>query len=140
VTTGRFIQGWLGRQVGNNDSRSGLRDDLWNREDAIGLGRGRIEGRQREGESSCGDGRIGLVGSGQSGIAGSVISPLTLVAGAKKLFQDVSEDAWNEITAFPHDANVLTGRALPHGCTTTNGGPDSSSNRTRDSIVQAHNS
>jgi hypothetical protein len=115
------------------------------REGAMGLGRGRMEGRQRGGESSFGDGRIGLVGGGQKsgiaggglggiaggglgGIAGGGIGPLTLVEGAKKLFQSVSGDTLNGIPAFPHDADGLTGSALPDDCTTTNRRPDGSSN------------
>jgi hypothetical protein len=99
----------------------------------MGLASGRMEGRQRGGESSRGGGRIGLLGAhrsglGGGGIAGSGFGPLTLVAGAKKLLQDVSEDASNGIPAFPHDTNVLTGRALSHDCTTTNGRPDGGSN------------
>jgi hypothetical protein len=83
------------------------------------------------GESSHGGGRGGIVGGGLGGgIAGNGIGPLSLVAGAKKLFQDVSGDALNGIPAFPHDTNVLAGRALPHDCTTTNGRPDGSSNGT----------
>jgi hypothetical protein len=46
------------------------------------------------GESSHGGGRGGIVGGGLGGgIAGNGIGPLSLVAGAKKLFQDVSGDA-----------------------------------------------
>jgi hypothetical protein len=97
------------------------------REGAIGLGRGRMKGRQRGGELSYGDGRIGLVGGGLGGMAGRSIGPLTLVAGVKKLFQDVSGDALKEFATFPHDANVLIGRALPHDRTTTNGRSDRSS-------------
>ena len=48
----------------------------------MGLGRGRLEGWQRGGESSRGGGRGGLVGGG--------IGPLSLITGAKKLLQDVS--------------------------------------------------
>jgi hypothetical protein len=124
----------LGRQAGNNDSRSSLLGGLRGRESALGLGRGRMVGWQRVGESSGGgDGRTGLLRGGRSGlggggIVGSGVGPLTLVAGAKKLFQDVSEDTLNGIPAFPHDANALTGRALSHDCTTTNGRPDGSSN------------
>jgi hypothetical protein len=87
-----------------------------------------MEGWQGGGESSCGDGRIGLGGGGLGGIA-SGIGPLTLVEGVKKLFQDVSGDALNGIPAFPHDADELTGLALPHDCTTTNRRSDGSRNR-----------
>jgi hypothetical protein len=73
-----------------------MRSGLWGRDGATGLGRGRMEGRQRGGDSSGGGGRIGLV---EDGITGSGIGPLTLVAGVKKLFQDVSVDVLNGIPA-----------------------------------------
>jgi hypothetical protein len=140
-----------------------MKGGLRGREGAMGLGRGRMEGWQRGGESSragrdifgggrsgiVGGGRSGIVGEGRSGIvcggrdgildgsrggiAGSNIDPLTLVAGAKKLFQDVSEDGFGCISAFPPDhANVLTGCSLSHDCTTTNRRPDGSSNAAHD--------
>jgi hypothetical protein len=126
-----------------------MRGGLRGPESAMGLGRGRTEGWQRGGESSregsgigpvrggrsgilgggilgggiLGGGILGggILGGGRGGIAGNGIGPLTLVAGAKKFFQNVSGDALNGIPAIPHDANPLTGRALPYDCTTTNG-------------------
>jgi hypothetical protein len=91
-----------------------------------------MRGWERRGESSSGDGRLGVVRGGQSGVLGDglgSISPLTstLVAGAKKVFQNVSEDALDTVSAFPHDANVLTGRDLSRDCTTTNRRADSDS-------------
>jgi hypothetical protein len=78
-----------------------MQGGLRGREGAMGLGRGRKEGWQRGGESfprgdqfGLGGGRDSIVG-GRGGIAGSGIGPLTLVEGAKKLFQDVSRDALN---------------------------------------------
>lgn len=63
---------------------------------------GRTQGWQRGGDSFRQGGRtelarggrvgIGPGGRGQGGIGGSGIGPLTLVAGAKKFFQDVSDD------------------------------------------------
>lgn len=125
---------------------------LHGREGAMGLGRGRMDGWQRGGESSRGGGRIGLLGGGRGGIVGrgvggavgavgrgrggmvggggitsSGIGPLTLVEGAKKLFQDVSGDVFDGIPASPHNANVLTGCALPHDRTATDQRADGSS-------------
>jgi hypothetical protein len=94
----------------------------------MGLGRVRMEGWQRRGESSHGGGRIVHARGGRSGIANSGIGPLTLVAGTKKLLQDVSENTLNGITEFPQDTNMLTGHALSYDCTTTNRRPDGSSN------------
>jgi hypothetical protein len=89
-----------------------------------------MEGWQGIRASPNGGGRVGFVRGGLDGIGGSGIGPLTLVAGAKKLFQDVSGDTLNGFPAFPRVANVLAERALPHDCTTTNGRPDGSSNGT----------
>jgi hypothetical protein len=83
----------------------------------MGLGRGR----------TVGGGRSGIAGGGGRGSGVGDISPLSLVAGAKKLFQDVSGDALNVNPTLPHNANVLTGRPLPHDCATADGGPDGSS-------------
>ena len=114
--------------MGNDNSRGGLFGGIRDHEGAMGLGRGRMDGWQRGGESSRGAGRIGPSGGGRGGIAGSSVGPLTLVEGAKKLFQDVSGEAFDGIPASLHDANVLTGCALPHDRTTTNGRADGSSN------------
>ncbi|KAF2996791.1 hypothetical protein E8E13_000250 [Curvularia kusanoi] len=95
LLTGGFIQTGFGRGRGNAGSSSaGLRG----RGGALGLGRGRTQDWQRGGDSSHQDGRtklarggrggIGTGGRGQGGIGGSGIGPLTLVAGAKKFFQD----------------------------------------------------
>jgi hypothetical protein len=107
-----------------------MRGGLLGREGGMGLGRGRM----------VGDGGGGIGG----GIGGSGLGPLSLVAGAKKLFQDVSGDALNGIPAFLHNANVLIGRTLPHDCTTTNGRPDGNSegahdiSRTSPSLITPH--
>lgn len=76
--------------------------------------RGRTDGWQRGDESSRQSSRMELSGGGrgQGGIGGSGIGPLSLVAGAKKLFQDVSGIRHGTISRgyprFPHDVSVLT--------------------------------
>jgi hypothetical protein len=101
-----------------------------------------MQGWQREGESSREGGRIGLVRGGRSGrrvivgggLGGISPLPLALIAGAKKLLQDVSGDVLDGIPApaFSHDTNVLAGRVLPHDCATTNERPDGNSNGAHD--------
>lgn len=49
-----------------------------------------MNGRLRESDFSHGIGHSGLLAAGRDGINGMGIGPLTLVEGAKKLFQDVS--------------------------------------------------
>jgi hypothetical protein len=71
---------------------------------------GLLGGAQRRGGSSSGGGQ-----------GPRAIGPQLLVQGAKKLLQEVSGDALSGMPTFPHDANVLTGRALSHDCTETNG-------------------
>jgi hypothetical protein len=63
--------------------------DGWQRGGDPSRGVGRFESSGGALGGSVGGGR----GGGRGGIAGSGIGPLTLVEGAKKLFQDVSEDA-----------------------------------------------
>ena len=95
-----------------------MRGGLRGRESCIGLGRGRLGGWQRGGESPRGDGlqgRQGLVELGRvisegwkrggqssrrggpGGLIGSGIEPLSLITGAKKLLQDVSGVDFNRI-------------------------------------------
>jgi hypothetical protein len=110
------MEGW---QRGGEFSRAGR--------DIVGGGRSGTVGEGRRG--IVGGGRGGILGGSRGGIAGTDIGPLTLVAGAKKLFQDVSEGGFDCISAFPpDDANVLTGCSLSHDCTKTNRRPDGSSN------------
>lgn len=89
------------------------------RMDSLGGGRmdgfrGRTEGWQRGDVSSRQSSRMELSGGGRSqgGIGGSGIGPLSLVAGAKKLFQDVSGirrgPISTELPRFPHNASGLT--------------------------------
>jgi hypothetical protein len=66
-----------------------MRGGIRGREGAMGLGRGML------GAGSSGSGRGG-------GFGGSGIGPLSLVEGAKKLFQDVSPNV------FPPSHMILT--------------------------------
>jgi hypothetical protein len=84
-----------------------MRGGLQDREGATGVGRDRMEGRQRGSSGSSKRGQTGLVGGlvgGGLGVLGgitnSVISPLNLVANARELFQDVSGVALKVTPAF----------------------------------------
>jgi hypothetical protein len=84
-----------------------------------------MRGWERRGGSSSGDGRLGVVRGGRSGVLGDglgSISPLTstLVAGAMKVFQNVSGDTSHRMSASEYGTNALTGRALSRDCTTAN--------------------
>jgi hypothetical protein len=71
-----------------------MRGGIRGREGAMGLGRGML------GAGSSGSGRGG--GGIGGGFGGSGIGPLSLVEGAKKLFQDVSPNV------FPPSHMILT--------------------------------
>lgn len=95
----RGSEGAMGRGRGRINRIGGGRADRLERDKMEGFG-SRTEGWQRGGgpshqggqmeHTSDGQSGIGRAGRGQRGIGGSGIGPLTLVAGAKKLLQDVS--------------------------------------------------
>ena len=88
LTAGRVLQAGFGQGVTcRNGQGDNMRGGLLGRQSPMGLGRGRSEEWQRGGFAR-GGGRGGPVGYG---LVGGGIGPLSLITGAKKLLQDVSE-------------------------------------------------